>query len=68
MQNKEVILDIYKSMANGTKFVEIETYLRNHTTLDEHALKVIRDNLSHIQRSFEDIQYILLECLNFCNE
>lgn len=66
MTNKEVILEMYKSMLKGTKFVEIETYLKNHTTLQGYPRKVVRDNLSSIQKRLEIVDLLLKESLDFC--
>lgn len=64
MSNKQAILEMYECMSKGMHFVEIETYLKNHTTLTGWKLKMVRDNMASIQRRFNDIVLILAETLD----
>ena len=64
MSNKQVILEMYECVSKGMHFVEIETYLKNHTTLTGYQLKLVRDNMASIQRHFQDIVLILEETLD----
>ena len=64
MSNKQAILEMYECMSKGMHFVEIETYLKNHTTLTGYQLKLVRDNMASIQRRFNDIVLILGETLD----
>lgn len=64
MSNRKVILEMYECMSKGMHFLEIETYLKNHTTLTGYQLKLVRDNMASIQRRFDDIVLILGETLD----
>lgn len=66
MDNKQEVLSMIRLMEKGCKFVEIPTYLKNHTTLDEYQRKVVAQNLSAIQRRLEDVHTITSEILDFC--
>lgn len=67
MSNKDEVISIIRSMMEGTRFVEISTYLRNHTTLQGHAFDVVRDNLAAMQRMRDAIEGIAIETLEFCD-
>ena len=64
MSNREVILDIVKQMMTGAKFVEISTYLKNHTTLNRLQCTMVAQNLYAIQRLKGDIDKLTAEAIS----
>ena len=58
MSNREVIQDIIRNMMSGATFVEISTYLQNHTTLNRLQCTIVAQDLYAIQRLKGDINKI----------
>lgn len=54
-------------MMSGAKFVEISTYLKNHTTLDDHQRIVVTEDLYAIQRLKEQVNLVVDEIFDFIN-
>lgn len=65
MSNKEVIQDIIRNMMSGAKFVEISTYLQNHTTLNRLQCTMVAQDLYDIQRLKEQVSKIADKIFDF---
>ena len=52
--NKKEIETIVRLMFRGTEFVELSTYLHNHTSLEGNSFEAVQEILSSIQKHLKE--------------
>lgn len=61
MKNWNEVVSIVNDMCQGTQYVELSTYLKNHTTFNEQERSEAVASLTKIQKKAKEISILVEE-------